>query len=574
MDDTSRAGNRSLSGRIAIILIASTVLSFGVILFGLSVTTKIIDLNDVWLKHNRAAASESSLLNDIRTYMGYGGFIHKFKNYVLRHDANLLEQMDVDFKRTIKAIDEYSRLNITAEESLALEDLRSVVLKYAENIKIAQDLISQGVVPAKLDSIVRIDDEPALFAIQQLNEAAHLKAEKVKSETRKVIDSVVHLVSFAGILIPLFFLVAWLVVRFTRQVMYATQEANDAREDVDRLLNSAPDTILVVDVNGRIVRVNSTACLCFGYSNEEFLELEIEDLIPASHRDAHVRLRNGFMKNATSRIMGNERVFFALHKSGYEIPVEIGLSYMQRSKQSFAIATVRDITVRHNLDKMKNEFVSIVSHELRTPLTSIHGALGLLRDMKEIDNKLVDISYRNSGRLIALVNDLLDMEKFISGKVDFNVEAFSLKDLLEEAIRDNEPFASQYKVNLCLVENAADLNVDVDYHRMLQVMSNLLSNAVKFSPENSNVNVSFTVEKTNAVINVADFGPGIAEGYEKRIFDKFQQVGDPNHRQNTGTGLGLAISKAIIEKLNGSIWFENGEKGGATFFVRLPLSTP
>ena len=154
-----------------------------------------------------------------------------------------------------------------------------------------------------------------------------------------------------------------------------------------------------------------------------------------------------------------------------------------------------DITERKNMEQMKDEFVSTVSHELRTPLTSISGALklmvsGALGEMPEKSRTMLDIAYKNSQRLTLLINDLLDMEKLLAGKMAFNLHKQSLRTLLEQTVYENRAYGDQYQVSFQLAPVADTLQVMVDEQRFLQVMSNLLSNAAKFSPPGNRVDIA------------------------------------------------------------------------------------
>lgn len=236
---------------------------------------------------------------------------------------------------------------------------------------------------------------------------------------------------------------------------------------------------------------------------------------------------------------------------------------------------VRDITERKKVEQMKNEFVSVVSHELRTPLTSIRGSLGLLTggvagDLPDQAKALVDIAYKNSQRLILLINDILDIEKIESGKMDFNIQPIELMPLVEQVVEANRAYAEQFGVQFVVEQGSPDIKVNTDSDRLMQVMTNLLSNAAKFSPANSVVSIAVTRHNSMVRVSVIDRGFGIPEGFRNQIFQKFAQADASNTRQKGGTGLGLSISRAIIEKLDGQIGFTTETNVGTTFYFDLP----
>lgn len=253
------------------------------------------------------------------------------------------------------------------------------------------------------------------------------------------------------------------------------------------------------------------------------------------------------------------------------------------------LAIVRDISERKKVERLKNEFVSIVSHELRTPLTSVRGSLslissGVVGEIPAEAKMLVDIAYKNSERLILLINDILDIEKIESGRMDFNLEPLALMPIVEQAIEANRAYGKQFGVQLVLEQSLPDAKINVDRDRLLQVLTNFLSNAAKFSPANGTVLVSVSRHlqcesdelkenfSTQSFIRVAvtDNGSGIPEEFHSRIFQKFAQADSSDTRYKGGTGLGLSICKAIIEKLGGQIGFETEPNVRTTFYFDLP----
>jgi PAS domain S-box-containing protein len=231
---------------------------------------------------------------------------------------------------------------------------------------------------------------------------------------------------------------------------------------------------------------------------------------------------------------------------------------------------------RNKVDRLKNEFVSIVSHELRTPLTSIRGSLGLILggvagEVAPNLRKLLDIAHVNSERLVRLINDLLDIDKIASGKMDFNLQWLDLLPLVEQALEANQAYAGQLGVRLVLLRGIEGIKVKVDQDRLMQVMANLLSNAAKFSPKEGVVELAMHRFEGRVRVEVIDHGGGISEEFQRKIFQKFSQEDSSSTRAKGGTGLGLSISKALIEKMGGEIGFTTRPGAGSTFYFDLPL---
>lgn len=240
------------------------------------------------------------------------------------------------------------------------------------------------------------------------------------------------------------------------------------------------------------------------------------------------------------------------------------------------LAEHRLVVERSKVDRLKSDFVSTVSHELRTPLTSIRGSLGLVLGgvtgpLNAQTEKLLKIAHQNSERLVRLINDLLDIDKIVSGKMEFEWQWLELSTVVEQAIETNQAYAQNLGTQIVFTSGPIPAQVKIDINRLLQVMANLLSNAAKFSPQGSNVDVF--MEKTGHTVRVSvrDHGTGISDEFRSKIFEKFSQADSSDTRAKGGTGLGLAISKVLVEQMGGSIGFHSEAGKGATFYFELPL---
>jgi signal transduction histidine kinase/DNA-binding response OmpR family regulator/putative methionine-R-sulfoxide reductase with GAF domain len=243
--------------------------------------------------------------------------------------------------------------------------------------------------------------------------------------------------------------------------------------------------------------------------------------------------------------------------------------------------TLRDVTHERGVERMKTELVSIVSHELRTPLASIKGALHLLLSepasgLDDTQQQLLDISLKNTDRLIRLINDMLDVSKIEAGRIELQLEPHRVSEFVTLAISGIRAFAESRRVTIAreLETNLPEVNVDLD--RMVQVLTNLLSNAVKFSPEGGQVRVSARLGRAGpeagetVEISVKDEGRGISAEDIPRLFEKFRQLDSTTVREVEGTGLGLAICRGLVEEHGGRISVASAPGAGATFVVSLP----
>ena len=238
-------------------------------------------------------------------------------------------------------------------------------------------------------------------------------------------------------------------------------------------------------------------------------------------------------------------------------------------------SSVLDVTNRHQMERIKNEFISVVSHELRTPLTSIYGSLkllesGLLEREPHKQKRLLTIAVDNTDRLIRLVNDILDIERIESGTVRMVKSVCKVSELMAKTVDAIEPLADSAGITLSVSNCGGQVWVDPD--RMIQAFTNLISNAIKFSPRDSTIWFTVIKQAGQMLFQVRDCGRGIPAEKLGIIFERFQQVDGSDARNGEGTGLGLAICRSIIQQHGGRIWVESVVGKGSTFLCILPRS--
>ncbi|MCA9686911.1 MAG: hypothetical protein KC457_32395, partial [Myxococcales bacterium] len=243
---------------------------------------------------------------------------------------------------------------------------------------------------------------------------------------------------------------------------------------------------------------------------------------------------------------------------------------LNRGRGGRSVVVLRDVTDILDVERLKRDIISTVSHELRTPLTSIRGSLGLLDGgivgaLEPRVQSLVKIALGNTERLIRLVNDILDLDKIETGKLELRHETLDPVRLVEDAISEISGFAGECGVNLVReFEEACPIQGDRD--RLVQVLINLLSNAIKFSKPGDTVTVEIEEISPGTVrFSVCDEGPGIPEAQMPKLFRKFSQLDESDTRSVGGSGLGLAISKAIVDAHGGGIGVESQPGVGSRF---------
>jgi PAS domain S-box-containing protein len=343
------------------------------------------------------------------------------------------------------------------------------------------------------------------------------------------------------------------------------------------LLASVADGICGLDRSGLISFANPAAARMLGVEASSLIGMPAHKLLhgsaPSMSRcvEEDCALQRATEKPQEPATSGEETVFRA---DGSSLRVDYTVTrILEQGHHSGSVLSFRDISNRHALDRLKNEFISTVSHELRTPLTAIRGALGLLsfENIGQVNEKsanLIRIAHANSERLISLINDILDLDRMGSGRGNLNFRAVQLSQIVCQAIDNLKPVADAAGVQLVHDSNQVEIAGDPD--RLLQVLTNLISNAIKFSPASSVVSVSMHSDTSGVTISVTDKGRGIPADKLETIFGRFQQVDASDSRQKGGTGLGLAICREIIDQHSGRIWAERNCERGSTFRVFLP----
>ena len=356
-------------------------------------------------------------------------------------------------------------------------------------------------------------------------------------------------------------------------VKFAEQELRRSESRTRSIIDNALGGLITTNAKGVIESVNPATERMFGYASGEMIGQTVCMLVAGKYESSRDCLRH-LRDQALGRVMEWQ----GRRKNGEQFPCELSLFefYTAEDERHFA-AHMLDVSERMAVERMKKDFLSTVSHELRTPLTSIRGSLGLLASgaMGELPSEassLVKVAERNSIRLIALINDILDFDKLESGKMEMDLRPTPLMRVLERSIESISAFAQQEGVEIEL--HCGNATVMGDEARLTQVTVNLLSNAVKYSRRGATVTVTASAAGHGPVeVRVEDHGRGIAADLQKRLFQRFQRADSSDARTTPGTGLGLAICKAIVEQHGGTIGLDSREGEGSTFWFRVPRVT-
>ena len=375
----------------------------------------------------------------------------------------------------------------------------------------------------------------------------------------------------------------------------AVTEQLRAESRFRELLEAAPDAIIEVDREGRIVLLNRVTEQLFGYTREELLGSNVDLLLPDALRAGHGTHRMKYWSQPTTRPMGRDMVLSARRKDGKDIPVEISLSPVHSDMGTHVTAIIRDVTERRlaeesiraantqlearnreiqRADRLKSEFLASMSHELRTPLHTIIGFTELLAEelegpLNEKQKRFVQHVHQDSVHLLALINDILDLSKIEAGRMELELESFDAREVIQGAL-DGIYTAARAK-NISIEYLIRDQSfVRADRLRLREILTNLLSNAVKFTPEGGSIVVDASPLDGMIRFSVSDTGIGIAHEDQGVIFDKFRQVSSTTRGVREGTGLGLAIVKHLVELHGGQLSLESSIGHGSRFAFSVP----
>ncbi|HYV34038.1 MAG TPA: ATP-binding protein [Candidatus Limnocylindria bacterium] len=395
-------------------------------------------------------------------------------------------------------------------------------------------------------------------------------------ETSGALNNIIFVFSVAASLFFLtLFFCFWIIWRSASRL-----EREEAKDNA--ILGSIGDAVFAIDTTGKIILFNRAASQISGFGQNEALGSSYNTILKFVEEKTQSPSVN-FIQNALNGQQAHMDNHTALvTKSGGLVPVADTASPLLNSngKADGAVVVFRDVRKDREIDKAKDEFISLASHQLRTPLTAIRLYSEILADkatgkLNEKQAEYLEIVHESTVRMIKLVGDILNVSRIQLGSLKIEPKPTRLQDLAQSIIEEIKPVALEKKIVIKLETQQILPEVNIDESLMRQVIHNLITNAVRYSNEGGKIEV--TLQKTSAgqepqgyLICVKDSGIGIPKEAQAKIFTRFFRADNAVRKAGEGTGLGMYMAKMVVETTGGKIWFDSKENQGTSFYVIIP----
>jgi diguanylate cyclase (GGDEF)-like protein/PAS domain S-box-containing protein len=365
-DVISHLSVRQIKQKSLIVFVLTISVSLILVFFGMLLSRQIDNLETQLLLYSEQSSQSIDALNQIKANFGYGGFIHNFKNYILRRDKSLISKIDRNLVDTRSAILLYKKVAVTEAELKALEVINSIVSEYQSSFSKAQQMVSENQSQSSIDNAIKVNDEPALAALHELSQLSLQRHQQQKNLTHEKMSETQRYIIVGFLLLPVIFLIAWLFHRFLRQMIVTTEQLDSTSQYMNDLFTSIPDSILVVNQQGLIEDLNQAAVELTGFSKQELFGQNIHKLIPLQSRDTHTDLIQQSFQNLTNVEVRHGENLKLLTSQKAEVPVEIGINFSFFNDKYHAIVAMRDVSeqvstrkILHDNEQMLNIAQSI-----------------------------------------------------------------------------------------------------------------------------------------------------------------------------------------------------------------------
>lgn len=365
----------------------------------------------------------------------------------------------------------------------------------------------------------------------------------------------------------------------TEDIKMERNEAIAIKNKDEAILSSIGDGVLVLDTDGRVVLFNKAAERISGFTADEVRDKTYTTAFSFVN-DKTGEPANQFIDKALMGVPGRMAASTVLkRKDGTSLPVADSAAPVHNAlgQVTGAVVVFRDVTRERQLERMKDELLSVASHELRTPMGAVRANVAMILDgdygpvNKELVEPLTDIK-ASTVRLVELVNDLLSVARLEAGRMKFTLSEFDPQDVIKKEVNNLAPLGKEKNVKIEFQPGESSVIVQADQDKIKQVLNNLIGNALKFTEQGS-ITVAAQLQDDKVEVTIADTGIGISPQDQKKLFGKFQQITSVQDGKPAGTGLGLYISREMIHKMGGDMLIKQSEVGkGSTFAFTMPIA--
>jgi len=422
---------------IIIIAIASITIVVAIILLGISSIQRIQNIQSHWAVYSTKSAESAQTLDRIRQHFGYGGFIHHFKNLVLRQEPSLMPRIEADIEAIEKAIQKYKSLQIDKAELDALNKIETTIREYKNNYELAKEMIQSDATPKEIDIKVKVNDQPAFEALHYLANVTLEKLENKKRETESAINETVKLILSGSILILIVIIAGILFINFIKRLYQATQEIEQKQAFIETILSSTPAAILGIDTESNIVLANQQAEILLGQPRQKLIGLPITTFLPENLDDKFTQHQVDDPSDSKKQQGHIYNEQWLINNTGNKIPVSINQSHIETIDDGIEIIVISDLT-EHYESKKK---LRISEDNLKKAQALAHTGSwvwDLKNDQQKWSHEVYNILGKEPGSIKEGLNELLS---FIPDDERSNV-----RETIQSTIRDHNSYSIEYQV--------------------------------------------------------------------------------------------------------------------------------
>ncbi len=355
------------------------------------------------------------------------------------------------------------------------------------------------------------------------------------------------------------------------KVAERTKDLNVSNVKLNTILENLADGLVMFNSNNVIVQSNSRAKEFFCINENQSSDAKKDTLCGKNFFELIINEKD-------KKIDKNEKTLrdFSIidYRENKKIPVEINLADVKIEDESYKIALIRDITFQKENERLRDDFIATLTHDLRTPLLASINALdftlnGELGNLSDELKELLSVMKKSSEDMLGLVNALLEVYRYESGKLFLCKTHFSLNELIEECTKKLEPLLRtdnlrfEFTATASFSNDNSDITINADKNEIRRVVSNLLGNAIKHSKKDGTIKIGIATDKKDVRVDIIDFGEGLSKEDIEKLFKRFSQ--GTSKKRSASTGLGLYLSRQIVEAHNGQIFAKGEPNQGCTF---------